>query len=200
MEAKVSVITSLGVSMSAVMAGYVIAFAVGVSLAILCGLYKNAKRVILPIANFSRPVSAIALYPLIVTFIGIGWWARVFVLTWVSWSVVLINTLHAIESTDREIVDAARLDASRAEVMFLIRLPMAKLSMLATLNATISTTWIGLTAAEMLGASDGLGFKILDAAQSFNYPLMWSYILVVALAGFVMSELVQRIYKEMENR
>lgn len=193
------VIAAVTASMSTVLSGYAISFSIGIMLAILCNLFRYARAIILPIANVCRPISAIALYPMIVTYIGIGYLARVFVLTWVSLPVVLINTLHALDTTNKEVIDAARLETDNNHIMYLIRLPMAAKSIIATLNVTISTTWIGLTAAEMLGASDGLGFKILEAAQSFNYPVMWTYITIVASIGFIMSYAVSNIYKKMEN-
>lgn len=197
MEAEV--ITAIAASMACVLSGYGISFGVGIMLAVISSLSPYTKNIILPIANVCRPVSAIALYPLIVTFIGIGFWARVFVLTWVSLPVVLINTLHALETIPREIIDAARLETNNSNIVFLVRLPMSYKSIVSTLNVTISTTWIGLTAAEMLGASDGLGFKILEAAQSFNYPVMFTYIAIIAGLGFIMSQSIQKVYNRLEN-
>lgn len=192
-------ITALYTSMICVITGYIISFSIGILLAITSSLNYYARKIILPVANTCRPISAIALYPLIVTFIGIGFWARVFVLAWVSLPVVLINTLHALETVNKEIIDAARLDTNNYNIMFLVRLPMSYKSIISTLNVTISTTWIGLTAAEMLGASDGLGFKILEAAQSFNYPQMFFYIFIISGLGFGMSYVIQKVYNRLEN-
>lgn len=192
-------IVAILLSLHTVLTGYSIAFAVGITLAILCNLHDMARAIIMPIANICRPISAIALYPVIVMYIGIGFWARVFVLTWISLPVVMINTLHALDTVKQEVIDAAKLETNALNIMWLVRLPMSYKSIISTLNVTVSTTWVGLTAAEMLGASDGLGFKILEAAQSFNYPLMYTYILIISAIGFSMSYGMSKIYKKMES-
>ena len=193
-------ISAIQASLISIVIAYIFAFITGVSMAICANLSNLVRKIIVPVINVMRPVSAIALFPVIVRYVGIGLWARVVVLMWITLPVVLLNTLHDLEVIEAEVLDAARLDASNYQIMGYIKLPVIKLSLLATANVTLATTIMGLTAAEMLGASDGVGFKILEAAHSFNSRQMWLYILVMSVMGFVMSYGVQTLYKKQKEK
>jgi ABC-type nitrate/sulfonate/bicarbonate transport system permease component len=78
-----------------------------------------------------------------------------------------VNTIAAVQSVPGRLVEAAQ--TLGADSRFLVRhvvVPAAVPQVLVGLRLGFGAAWIALIAAEMVGASDGLGFLISDARNS----------------------------------
>lgn len=132
-------------------------------------------------------------------FLGIGEGARVFIIAWTVWPVVFISATHHLGTVGTDVVDAARMDGSHARILFSVRWPLAQRDTLATARATVGTAWVGVTAAEMIGASNGLGYQVLKYAQAFDYRTMGVYIFVIAVCGVTHAAILNTVYKRSPN-
>jgi ABC-type nitrate/sulfonate/bicarbonate transport system permease component len=192
------------VSLLRIAAGFLIATIFGIVLGTLIYQNKVIEQTIMPLVDAVRPLSALALFPLIILLFGIGEASKVFVIFFTAWPPILINTLHGLREVDKATIEAAKVDgASKWHTLINITMPLALPTIVTGLKIGLSTGWISLVAAEMLGAQSGLGYSIVFYANSFQYPDMFAVILTVALLGLAINSLatnIQRLaYFEKEN-
>lgn len=115
-----------------------------------------------------RPIPAIALVPLAILWFGIGEESKLFLVSLGVFFPVWITAHTGIAATRRDYLQvAACLDASRRQTLFEVVLPAALPMIVAGLRVGIATSFILIVAAEMTGATSGLGFR-LDQARLFS--------------------------------
>ncbi|NWJ47178.1 MAG: ABC transporter permease subunit [Chloroflexi bacterium] len=175
-------------SMQHILIGLAIAALFGFVFGLLIAESLIARALLLPVADTVRSVAALTLFPLLLLILGLGVWAKSFVIFWTAWPAILLSTYHALTHVEREIIEAAMLDgAGRMNILKNVSIPLSLPSILNGVRIGVGGGWISLVAAEMLGSSKGLGFYTLICSQTFHYPEMYAAILLIALTGFVMN-------------
>lgn len=192
--------TNVLASLVRVFLGFGIAAASGIGLAVLIYEYKPIEGMVMPVVDAVRPVAALTIFPLIILVFGLGLSGKVFIIFWTAWPACLLNTVHALRSVDREVLEAGSLDgAGRVSLLRYVSLPLAVPTILTGLRIGLSGGWISLVAAEMLGASSGLGWAVLNYSNSFHYPEMFASILTIAFLGLSMNLGLARIQVVLEG-
>lgn len=183
-----------------VLLGVLISFCAGTLIAVLCSISNVANGFIMPIINSTKNVPSIALFPLFIVLMGIGDMPRIFVIIWNSMYPVISSTMAGLRSVDKDIIEAAQnCGANKWEVYRYIRIPLSKVGTLEGLRISLGNGFIAIVVAEMLGATKGLGYMILWSANTFKYPQMYFYILVVALIGLLINVIIDKIIKSTER-
>lgn len=184
-----------------VVLGVLIAFVFGTALAILCSMHEQLYNLIMPIINSTKNIPSIALFPLFIVLMGIGDEPRIFVIVWNSAYPIISSTLAGLNSIDKDILDAAKnCGASKWQMYRYIKIPLALINILEGLKISAGNGFVAIVVAEMLGATKGLGYMVLWSANAFNYSEMYVYILVIALIGFSINEIIERIIKFAKER
>lgn len=168
--------------------GYTIAAVTG----ILVGLAIVSSKTVSALMNpwidglYATPIIAIA--PLVILWFGIGIWSKVFVVFSVVVFPVIINTEAGIRNTDRSLVEAVRsFGATPTQIFLKVSLPSALSFILAGLRIGIGRGLIGVVVGEMFGARAGLGYLILQSAEVFNMPRLFTGVMILAIAGIGMT-------------
>lgn len=164
--------------------GYVIACVAGVVIGLLMASFRGASAVLGPWVSglYATPIIAVA--PLVILWFGIGIWSKIVVVISVVIFPVIINTEAGIRAADRHLMEAIRsFGASRLQIFMKVSLPAALPFILAGLRLGIGRGLIGVVVGELFGARAGVGFMILQAAESFNMPKLFAGVVVLALAG-----------------
>lgn len=181
----------VGASVSIVLCGFLVAAGVGFGAGVGVALSRWFGAVLGPLADAVRGVPALAVFPLIIVALGLGLTSKVFVIFWTAWPAVFLSTITAIRQVDRHVHEAAQLDgAGRYALLVRVTLPLASMGILTGLRVGLSGGWISLTAAEMLGASRGLGYFVLSSSQAFQFPDMYAGVVLIAGLGFAMNRLL----------
>lgn len=181
--------------------GFCLAAVVGMVLGIAMTQSRIINALVLPVVDAVRPVAALTIFPLLILILGLGLWSKVFVIFWTAWPPVLLSTVQSIRQVDPALREAARLDgAGRGALLGRIVLPLASPGILTGLRIGMSTGWISLVAAEMLGASEGLGYTVLTSSQTFQFPTMYATIMVIALIGLALNSLLAAVQQQVETR
>jgi NitT/TauT family transport system permease protein len=101
---------------------------------------------------------------------------------------VLANTTLGLNSVDHNLADLFRLyGASRAQVLFRLRLPSALPHMLAGIRIAGGLSLVGAVVAEIAagsaGAGSGLAFRIAEAGYRLNIPRMFAALILLSISG-----------------
>ena len=183
-----------------VLIGIAISFVAGTLIAILCSMNNLAYNLIMPIINSTKNIPSIALFPLFIVLMGIGDAPRVFVIIWNSIYPIISSTMAGLDSVDRDVIEAAQnCGATKKDLYLYIKIPLSTIHVLEGLKISLGNGFIAIVVAEMLGATKGLGYMILWSANTFKYPEMYFYILVVALIGLIINVAIEKLIKFIEK-
>jgi NitT/TauT family transport system permease protein len=164
--------------------GLLLAIASGVGLGLLMGAIQRFEAFVDPLLQLFRQVSAFALFPVFLLFLGIGESSKVAIIFWAAFWPVLLNTIGGVKQVDRLLVHSAlSMGASRSYIFFRVVLPAASPSIFTGIRLAGAYSITALVAAEMIGAHAGLGFLTLNAQEIFQIPTMYAGILLLALLG-----------------
>jgi taurine transport system permease protein len=163
----------------------------GVGLGVLAGLNRVVATMLEPLATFFTAMSGIVWLPLAIVWFGIGTGMVVFVIWNSMFFVIFGNTLLGVRSVPRTLEDAVRtLGAGRVHVITRVIVPGALPHVLAGIRAGLGFGWRALIAAEIIGASAGLGAMIFSATEFLRSDVILAGNLVIGLAGLAVDLLV----------
>jgi NitT/TauT family transport system permease protein len=168
--------------------GYVIASAIGIVLGFAMANSATAKRALQPWISGLYATPTIALAPLFILWLGIGIWSKVLVVIFLVLFPVTINTEVGLRTTSERLIEMLRsFGASPRQIFFKVSLPSAMPFILAGLKLGIGRGLIGVVVAELFGSRAGLGRLISQSADAFNMPELFAGVIVLAVAGIVMT-------------
>jgi NitT/TauT family transport system permease protein len=168
--------------------GYVIASAIGIVLGFAMANSATAKRALQPWISGLYATPTIALAPLFILWLGIGIWSKVLVVIFLVLFPVTINTEAGLRTTSERLIEMLRsFGASSRQIFFKVSLPSAMPFILAGLKLGIGRGLIGVVVAELFGSRAGLGRLISQSADAFNMPELFAGVIVLAVAGIVMT-------------
>ncbi|MEX2031920.1 MAG: ABC transporter permease [Dehalococcoidia bacterium] len=174
-------------SLRRILVGLTVATAIGIPLGLALGGVQVFAQVVGPVAGFVRMVSPLSWTPLAIIWFGVGDPPVYFLITIGAVWPIALSTSAGVSALDRQwLMLAQSLRASRLELLRTIVWPGIRADVLTGLRLALTTAWIILVPAEMLGVDSGLGYFILDSRDRFAYADLVAAILVIGALGFVL--------------
>jgi NitT/TauT family transport system permease protein len=168
--------------------GYVIASALGIVVGFAMASSELGKKVLQPWISGLYATPTIALAPLFILWLGIGIWSKVLVVIFLVLFPVTINTEAGLRTTSARLIEMLRsFGATPRQIFFKLSLPSAMPFILAGLKLGIGRGLIGVVVAELFGSRAGLGRLISQSADAFNMPELFAGVIILAVAGIVMT-------------
>jgi len=180
---------SLLVTLTTTFQGLLLALVGGVGLAILFNQSRLVEYSLYPYAVVLQVTPIVAIAPLLLIYLPQH--LAVLACAWiVAFFPVLANTTLGLNSVDHNLRDLFRLcGATRAQVLFRLKLPSALPFMLEGLKIAGGLSLIGAVVAEIAagsaGAGSGLAYRIAESGYRLNIPRMFAALLLLSLAGIV---------------
>lgn len=159
-------ISSLGLLVS----GYLLALAAAIPLALVIGWRKRLYRVVKPFTKFLGPIPPIVYIPYAIAILPTFRTASVFIIFIGAFWPVFINALNGVFGIDKRIIDSARaLNVKEGDMLLNVILPGTMPSIISGANIGLVLSFILLTAAEMIGATSGLGWYVKYFSDFADY-------------------------------
>lgn len=175
-------------SLQSIGLGLGISIVLGIALGVPLGLNTYLASAFDPVLQFLRYLPAVALLPLAIQLIGLGQDMRVVTIVLGALWPVLLNTIDGVRGVSPAVVDVARSNRVRAvDWVFRMVLPSAAPQIFAGIRASLAVSVILMFASELLGASRGIGYFILQAQRQFSLPEMWSGMLLLGIIGYFLN-------------
>ncbi|MDR2198029.1 MAG: ABC transporter permease [Deltaproteobacteria bacterium] len=186
---RVNLFMHLMVSLFRVLASLLLASALGIlSARLLSGLLKGAYPWLESLFKVSALVNPYCLFPLFIVFFGPGEYAKIAVLSWVSFWPVFFNSYTAFKNVDPLLVKTARsMGASGASIFFQVTLPQSLPSVFNGIRVGVQMAFFILIAAEMTGAVAGLGWIVHSAGALNQVDRIYGAGLLIVLSGFFLN-------------
>lgn len=183
------------VSIWRVAAGFAIAVVLALPIGILIGLSRKAEAFIEPVVDFIRYTPTPALIPLFILWFGIGETEKIVVIAQSVFFQLVLMTANSVSSVPKELVESARtLGATRRQVILHVVVPYARPRIYDDLRICIGWAWSALMAAEIVGASSGIGLAIIQAQRLLRTDLVMAAVLAVGLIGLFTDILLKQLY------
>lgn len=178
-------------SLGRLLGGWLLAVVAGVGLGTAIGLVRNLADYLDPVIEFVRAIPPPALIPPFIVVLGLGSDMKVaLIAVGVVWP-ILLNTIDGVRSVDPVLVDTGRtLRTGRLRRLAYIVLPSAAPRIFAGLRVSLSLSLILMVISEMVAATGGIGFTIVQAERSFAIKQMWAGILLLGVLGYLLNTLL----------
>ena len=162
------------------------AIAVAVPLGFWMGLSRNAEAYIDPLVELLRPISGIAWLPLALYIFGVGNTLPVFIMVYVAFFPILLNTIAGVRQVDKRLVAAARtMGVSRTAMLVHVLIPAALPTVMVGIRLAFAASWAAIVAAELIGSPSGLGFAIEWYRQLLMTSKVFAFILAIGVVGYL---------------
>lgn len=186
------------VSIGRVLKGFAIGTVSGIIIGTIMGFSSFFNRFLSSLVNLLRPVPMIAWIPIFILWFGIGETTKVSVITLGTFWPVLLNTIQGIRSVDPKLLEVANvLKKNRKTVILKVVFPSATPSIFTGIRLGIGTAWSCVVAAEMIAASQGIGFMITYARETAKPAEVFVGVLVIGIIGLLIDILIRRLEKRL---
>lgn len=179
------VLGHVGVSLWRATLGYLLAALVAITLGVLMGYWRAVYEAFEVVVELLRAIPPPAVIPVAIVFLGIGDQMKVFIILFSCSFPILVNTLDGVRSVDPVLIRTARtFGLGQAGLIWKVVLPAASPLIMTGLRIALAIALILVVISEMVGATSGIGYFILDSQRSFRIPQMYAGMLVLALLGY----------------
>lgn len=171
--------------------GLIFSVILAVPVGVLLGVNKKLYAAVEFTVDFFRSLPAPALFPLFLLFFGIGDLAKIAVVAFVAFWVILVNTIYGVWNAPKLRIQVAKVyGASRWQILKEVVLPDAIPQIFVGFRVALSLALVLVVITEMLiGTKFGLGQKIFDSYVTYHIPSLFSYILIIGLLGYILNKL-----------
>ncbi len=168
--------------------GFVLGALPGLVAGLASGVSRTVRQLLYPLATALYVVPRIAMLPLVLVAIGINDEARVFMVAFSVFFIVFFSALSGVEQVDRTYIEAARaFGAGRLRLASSVLLPGAAPSVFSGMRVAMGFALIVIVGTEFLAANDGLGARIWQSYQIFDFTSMYAGIVAVTVLGVVLA-------------
>jgi len=166
-------------------AGYLLALALAIPLALVIGWKKRLYKAVNPLTKVLGPIPPIVYIPYAIAILPTFKAASIFIIFIGAFWPVFINTLNGVFNVDKRIIDSAKaLNVNEGAMLFQVILPATLPSIISGATIGLVMSFILLTAAEMIGATSGLGWYVKYFSDFADYPRV---IVGIIFIGFVVT-------------
>lgn len=187
-----------------VFAGFALGAVIGTLFGALTGYLMLMRRLLDPSLQALRAIPSIAWVPLFILWLGIFEASKIALIAVGVFFPVYLGVSGAVQSVDRKIVEVGRIfRLSGFELIRRILLPAVLPSYVIALRSGLGLGWMFVVAAEFMGASEGLGYLLVDGQQLGKPDQILAAIITFAVIGKLSDSLLAAItapYLRWEDR
>ena len=184
----------IGASTLRVAAGFGAGAALAVLLGAAVGLDRRAEAILDPTFQALRAIPSLAWVPLLLLWLGIDEAPKVVLIAIGAFFPVYMGVSSGIRGVDRKLIEVARLyRLGGVALTRRVLLPAAMPSILTGLRNGLSLAWMFMVAAELIAASQGLGYLLSDGRETSRADIVLAAIVLLAILGKISDSLMAAI-------
>jgi len=189
------------ISLGRVIAGFVITFIIAFPMAVFVGAKPKAIPYIEPFMEFMRHVPPIATIPILILWFGIGETSKMVVIFLATFFPIFSNTLNGVTNYDKKLLEVGESLGFTGRDKFLkIIFPQAIPSIMTGVQLGLGYSWRALMGAELIAASSGIGYMIVDAEQLSRPDIVIVGILSIGLLGYAIDYMLIKVTGNIVNK
>lgn len=184
----------LGITVYRVFVGSFIGTVLAVVLGSIVGFYRKAERIFDPMIQAFKSIPSLAWVPLFILWMGIGEPSKISLIAVGVFFPVYLNVVSGILNVDRKLIEVGKVAGfSHYELVRRIILPASLPSFFTGLRSGLGLGWMFVVAAELMGASKGLGYLLVIGQNSSAPDLIIGSIILFAIVGKLTDWLIKLV-------
>jgi ABC-type nitrate/sulfonate/bicarbonate transport system permease component len=188
----------IGVTTLRMLIGIAIGGVAGIIVGLGMGLSRTCRALVRPLIAMTYPIPKIAILPLFLLIFGTGETAMWMIVAVGMFYLVAMNTFAGIGEIDPIYDETATVyQVSHWRRIWTVALPGALPLMLTGIELGIGVGFLLVVSAEFVNGQSGLGHAIWQAWQTFNVPLMYAALAVIAIYGLIVQMAMRFLHKRL---
>ncbi|MCP3804161.1 ABC transporter permease [Allokutzneria sp. A3M-2-11 16] len=180
------VFEDLFASVARMLGGWAIAGVLGVALGVLLGRSATAMDYCGPIISFLRAIPPPTLVPVFLALFTLGTPMQLATIVFGTIWPILLNSVDGARSVDETKTETARaFRVSTVDWIFGVVLPAASPKIFAGLRISLSLSLVLMVISELVGSTEGIGYRLLYSQRQYDFPAMWASIVLLGVLGFL---------------
>ncbi len=176
------------------LAGLAIATAIGIPLGIAIGRSRAVSGYLEPLLHFGRALPVVTMAPVFLALFKIGTQMEVATIAFGTVWPILLNTIDGASSVDPVQLETARaFRLSRGQRLTQLIIPSAMPKIFTGFRLSLSLALILMVFSELVGSSNGIGYEMLNAQNSFDLTELWCTIVVLGILGYLLNAILNGV-------
>ncbi len=189
-----TLLADVSISLFRVFGGLVLGGLPAIVLGILMARVKIVYYLLYPLVLLTYPLPKIALIPFVILLLGMGELSKVAIVGLGSFYLIMLNTYFGVREISGVHFEVAAVGRYRSvDVWRYIVLPGALPSMLNGVKLAVGICLILIVAAEFVGSSSGIGYRIWTSWETFRITRMFAALFILAAVGWLLTLLLGRL-------
>ncbi|MGD0986752.1 MAG: ABC transporter permease [Candidatus Sulfotelmatobacter sp.] len=174
----------VGITMARVVVGFLVGASPGTLLGAVTGYFPIARKLLDPLLQSLRSVPSIAWVPLFLLWLGIQESSKIALISLGAFFPVYLNLSVAMRHVDSKLLEVGKLyRLSSFEMVRRLILPAVLPEYIVGLRSGLGLAWMFVVAAELLGASSGIGYLMVDGQMTGRAAIILGSVLLFAVCG-----------------
>jgi taurine transport system permease protein len=175
-------------------AGFVLACLSGIPLGLAMGYSAKTRAACNYIIQFMRPLPPLSYLILLILWLGTGDASKIALLYLTAFPIVASSTMAGVSTTKLQRIQAARsLGAGEWQIFRHVVFPSALPLIFTGARIALAAAFSTVVAAELMAATNGLGWMIFSASRFLRNDIIIVGILVLGVLGMALSKLLLRL-------
>lgn len=184
--------TNIGVSFIRVIEGFLLALVSAFIIGISASIFSRFDTFTDLVIQILRPIPPIAWIPLAILWFGIGQGSKIFIIFLGAFFPIFLNTVEGVRGIDNKFFELAEVyEIPKIKLIRKIIIPGALPSIMTGIRLGLGNAWVCVVAAEMIGATSGVGFMLSDGRSMSRPDIVILGMIVVGIIGKIMDDVLR---------
>ncbi|OTG86398.1 ABC transporter permease [Acinetobacter sp. ANC 4558] len=177
-----------------VLIGFAIGAGLGLIFALLVGLNKQLEAFLEPTFSAIKSIPSLAWIPLLLLWLGIDEGSKLTLIAIGAFFPVYTNTVAGIQGVDRKLHELAKVYRLKYhQILLQVIIPAASPNILTGLRNSLSLSWMFMIAAELIAATQGIGYLLSDGRETSRPDIVIIAIILLAILGKLSDTIMRHI-------
>lgn len=185
------------ITMARLLSAVVLAIVTAIPLGLISGRIKIVYSIFDSIIQFIRPIPPLAYYTILILWVGIGETSKVVLLYLAAFAPIYLACISGVHRVkDDYIKSAESLGANSKQVFFHVIFPSALPDIFTGIRTAVGMAYTTVVAAEMVAATYGIGWMIINASKYLKSDVMFVGIIILGITGVVLDQILKYIERK----
>ncbi|HBM75161.1 MAG TPA: taurine ABC transporter permease [Clostridiaceae bacterium] len=184
----------MGASMQRLVVAFLWAAVIAVPLGLASGYSSKIRAVFEPIIEFYRPLPPLAYYTILVLWLGIENKSKIALLFLACFAPIYVSCVSAVIKIKEDYINSAyTVGANKWQIFIYVIFPACLPDMFTGLRTALGVGYTTLVSAEMVAATSGMGWMVLDASRFLRSDIVFLGIIIMGITGILLDKGIQII-------
>lgn len=189
-----SIVSHLQVTLFETVLGFLIGTIMGIIIASILWSSLRFSKIMDPYLVIMNAMPKVALGPIIIVALGPGYISIIAMGAIISVIITTLVVYSAFREVDPNYEKVLKsFGANRRQIFKEAVFPATLPAMISTLKVNVGLSWVGVIVGEFLVSKEGLGYLIIYGFQVFDFSLVMSSLILIAIFAAIMYKIVERI-------